>query len=79
MEEAYKVLNKSEHIHWDKFKKLHSTGIVNFVNSILGEEIEETLFIETYSKLTSRQNRPSRRKSRGKKMYKFLKKYGWIL
>jgi cell division protein FtsI/penicillin-binding protein 2 len=76
MEEAYKRLPKSEHIHWDKFKKVHSEKTVNYIQYILGEKVDEKEFLEVYKRIGKIAGKGAG--SRGRRIYAFLKKYNWI-
>lgn len=69
MDEAYKILKKEQHPHWDRFKVVHSEKIVNYVRTLLGEKVDKERFIEVYARLTSA---PERRfQANGRKRLKW--------
>jgi len=75
MDEAYKILPKEIHKHWDTFKATRGEKIVNFVRSRLGEKVDMEEFIGIYKNLT---RATSRKRRAGKRTYQYLKKWNWI-
>ncbi len=74
-EYAYRILPKKDHGHWDKFSSKHQTSTTNYVRSILGEEVNESEFYQTYNKFHIREKVGNKR---ARKLFKFLKDFKWI-
>jgi hypothetical protein len=74
MDEAYKILPKDQHQYWDNFKKLRSEKVVNYVRSILLDEVELSRFIVVMRRLSTSRVSPSA----VKKTYQWLQKWKWI-
>ena len=81
MDEAYKILLKDQHSHWDNFKKAHGEKTVNYVRSILGDQVNEDEFVKVYSKLSTatkktkagnRKKSPSYRRQTARDTFDFL-------
>ena len=80
---AYENLPENEHIHWDRYKNVHSEGVVNYVRTILGTKVDKTEFAKNYSELSTAKKRKNKgfmamKRQRGRKEFEFIKKYGWI-
>lgn len=71
-------LPKEKLIHWDNFKAFHSKKIVDFVQNLLGQEVNEEFFITNYVNLTRSKKSPSRKRKDAKKQYNYLFKHDWI-
>lgn len=74
-EYAYRILPKKEHEHWDNFVSKHQGTTTNYVRSILGEEVNELDFYQTYHKFHAREKVGNKR---ARKLFNFLKDFNWI-
>ena len=77
-DEAYKILDKSQHHNWFKFKHIHSEKIVNFVRYQLGEKVVPQDFIETHAKLTSAKTSQRRKIKNATHYYREFLLNRWI-
>jgi len=61
-----------------RFKKVHSDRTYDLVESLIGQEVYEDVFVNSYLKVSTMKNSPSKRKKSAKGTYHYLIKNGVI-